>query len=569
MLKNSKIFQSFLGKIYLGCGILIVIFLLNITVTTYIFLKNNVTIKNLSTVIDPSLLAISELQILGFRTETIVNKFLNKPLNETERFEINYLLKTDFPDLKTKLQTLAINWNEKSNTIQLDTILARFEKNKKLILNATSTYTTIEDYTTSENLMDTKEIYETEFFSNLAFINHNLQKINELFIKQKKILEIEIKKTTNIFLICIFINTFLLVLITALFAYFFGKHIKSKFNELSEAITNISLGKLSAIKLTNSKDEIGKMALNLMNYIDSLKKTTIFANEIGDSKLDTDFKPLSEHDELGKSLVLMRDNLKKVKYEQEQRNWTSVGLSRFSEILSDTTRSTDEICEVLLSNLVKYTNSIQGNVFLLKTDEETKENYFSLVAAYAFDRKKHIQKRIEIDEGLVGQCFLDNDKIFITDIPIDYINIKSGLGDAPPKCILLVPIRQNNIINGVLELTTFVPYDPYIIEFIERIGENMGTIVYTAMINENTRRLLTESQQGREELLAQEEEMRQNMEEMLATQEEISRKSYDVDKLIANEKRIYLEKEANYIQQIDELTKSNIELIRQNTKSAK
>lgn len=567
MFKISKLFQTLVGKIYIGYGILIAAFILNILLTSYIVFKNRARVTVFSSVIDPSLLAINQQKILNLRAQMLISKCVNTHLEDGEKLELFRILKSDFEDSKITLQNLSQKWETEADIFTLDTAIKSIDDNKKQMLIISQTLKTFDDYYEVEKKFLTQDIYESKIIPNNLLINSKLEKISKSLELIKQINAEEIRSAEQNFLVTIILSTFIVIAIGLIFSYSIGKTIKSKLAELSIAISNLSLGKLKQIKLTITQDEIGLMSSKLMDYVASLKETTVFATKIGEGDFESDFKPLSTDDELGKSLLLMRNNLKLVKNEQEQRNWTSVGMAKFSEILSDTTRSTEEICDAVLSNLVKYTNSIQGSVFLIKKDDDTKENYFNLTASYAYDRKKFLQKRIEMGQGLVGQCFFDNDKIFLTDVPEDYINIKSGLGDSPPRCVLLVPIRQNNVINGVLELTTFYPYEQYCIEFIERIGENMGAVISTVLINENTRNLLSESQQHREELRAQEEEMRQNMEELIATQEEISRKSIDIDKIIAKEKKVFDQKEKALLERISELQKSNEDLINQIIKS--
>ncbi|MFN3841621.1 MAG: GAF domain-containing protein, partial [Cyclobacteriaceae bacterium] len=162
-------------------------------------------------------------------------------------------------------------------------------------------------------------------------------------------------------------------------------------------------------------------------------------------------------------------------------------------------------------------------LFLLNDDEEN-NSFLELVSAYAFERKKFITKRVEIGQGLVGQCYLEADRIFLARLPEAYVHITSGLGSATPTCLLLVPLKANEKVHGVLELASFKRLEEHEIQVIEKFAESIASTVATVKSSESTRLLLERTQQQAEEMRAQEEEMRQNMEELSATQEEMARK---------------------------------------------
>ena len=135
-----------------------------------------------------------------------------------------------------------------------------------------------------------------------------------------------------------------------------------------------------------------------------------------------------------------------------------------------------------------------------------------------------MSKEIRTGEGLVGRVAHEEKTIYLKEIPDNYVNITSGLGTSEPNTILLVPVKQEDKVNGVIELISFREFDKYQIEFVEKVGENIASFIASIKINEKTATLLADSQHKSEELAAQEEEMRQNMEELQATQEEAGRR---------------------------------------------
>ena len=274
-----------------------------------------------------------------------------------------------------------------------------------------------------------------------------------------------------------------------------------------------------------------------------LKAISGFALEIGRGNYTSDFTPLSENDVLGNSLLRMRDDLNaaaieesKRKEEDQQRNWATVGIAKFSEILRQDNDKLDMLSYLIISNLVKYLDANQGGIFLFN-DTDDASPFAELVSCYAFNRKKHLEKRVAIGEGLVGRCILEKATIYLTDIPGEYIKITSGMGESNPRNLVLVPLMMNDEVFGVIEIASFKELHKYQTEFIEKIAESIAATLKAVKINTRTSKLLEQSRIQAEELAAQEEEMRQNMEELRATQEQSFRKEKELQTTVEELKR--------------------------------
>lgn len=226
-------------------------------------------------------------------------------------------------------------------------------------------------------------------------------------------------------------------------------------------------------------------------------------------------------DHLAESMVEMKNKLMLSAETDRKRNWATQGMAEIGTLLRDSS-SVEQLYFNIIRFCVKYTNSNQGSLFVLNEEGED-GSFLELVSTYAFDKKKFIEKKINLGDGLVGQAVLEGSTVRLTKVPQDYVHITSGLGDAPPTALVIVPLRLNDKVYGVIELASFNQYEPYEIEFLEKSGESVAAAISTAKINENTKSLLEKSQQQTEELRAQEEEMRQNMEELNATQEQMAR----------------------------------------------
>ncbi|MGC9373587.1 MAG: GAF domain-containing protein [Bacteroidales bacterium] len=330
------------------------------------------------------------------------------------------------------------------------------------------------------------------------------------------------------------------ILLMSLVILIISKNITNPITQITELLKKLSVGHLDEkmrIKL-DTGDEIEEMANALNKSIDGLNKKADFANQIGNGNLNHDFDLLSDEDILGKSLIDMRNSLvkaeeedKKRKKEDEKRRWANEGLAKFGDILRQNNDNIENLATEIIMSLVNYLNANQGGLFILN-DNDKDNIHFELLSAYAYDRRKYLQKHIEPGEGLIGTCAIEKKTIFMTDIPQDYIEITSGLGGANPSCLLIVPLKLEEEVLGVLEIASFNVFEKHEIEFVEKLAESIASTLSAVRINIKTSELLEKSQQQAEEMAAQEEEMRQNMEELQATQEESSRKSAEMEGLI-------------------------------------
>ena len=329
-----------------------------------------------------------------------------------------------------------------------------------------------------------------------------------------------------------------MILATILMVVLGRSIIKKPILRIVNSLNMLSRGVTSDDVEIKTKDEVGEInkALNKLNK--GYRRLAFFAKDIGEGKLETDFQTLSDEDEIGIALIDMRQKLidaKKAeeerKLEDSKRNWATKGFAEFGEILRQNSDNIEVLATSIIRNLVKYTDSNQGGLFILNDSDEDNIT-LDLVAAYAYDRKKFVDKTIKLGEGLVGTCAIEKETIFITDVPDNYINITSGLGKSNPRNILIIPLKIEDKIFGVIELASFEVFEKYKIEFVEKLAESIASTLSTAKVNIITAQLLEQSQQQQEEMKAQEEELRQNMEEMLATQEETARKEAEMEGLV-------------------------------------
>ncbi len=318
--------------------------------------------------------------------------------------------------------------------------------------------------------------------------------------------------------------------------------------------------------LSLANNELGHVAHEVNEVIEQLRDASEFVKRIGDGDLTLDYKELDARyvkgkNKLADSLVDMQGKLRDLNEEDRKRQWVNEGLAKFVDILRSSDENISELGDKIISTLTQYTKASQGSLYLLN-DEEPGNTFLELVSLFAFDIKKFETRKIKLGEGLLGQTFLENQTTFIKTVPEEYIRITSGLGGDKPKSILIVPLKIDKNVYGVVELASFYVFKDYEIGFVERIGETIASTLATVKASQQTIRLLDESKSATEMMRSQEEEMRQNMEELQATQEEMGRKERDYIAKIDQ-----LEKENHDVSEDEALMKAQNELVQLRTES--
>lgn len=310
---------------------------------------------------------------------------------------------------------------------------------------------------------------------------------------------------------------------------YFSQQLTGAILTIQEKLAQMAQGQqVTAVKIAR-KDEVGAMTVSLNSLAEGVRTYTSFAKEIGQGNLTQSFTPLSAGDVLGNELLSMRDNLKTAADEKNIRDWANEGLAMLGEVLRRNNNDTKGLAEEVLKEVVRYVKVNQGALFLVSEDASTNQRWLELTATYAYNKKKFIKRRVEFGDGLVGQSVMERATIHLREVPDDYVTITSGLGQALPRTLVIVPLVHNDEVFGVLELASFKLFAAHEITFIQKVADSIASTVAAVQVNERTRKLLANSQQMSEEMKAQEEELRQNQEELQATQEQMFRRQRDLE----------------------------------------
>lgn len=512
------------NKILAGFLSLIILFIINASII--FFTGNNIdkVVEQSSQNIRPSKDAINELILMVTRSKMLITNWVYLQSNTDDKQALRELHANYYPELKDKVTKLMPQWESDSQRWLMDTVFIKFETMMEAQKSVMSQLVTFENYEDPLTKLLAEDAIESQIIPQTAAITKMLDKIADLQAAVTAESDTQLTASTKTLRNITLILSAITVALGLVSAFLMIRSITIPVNYLKSIVVKLGKGELVEDKNTKfNNDEIGEMAAAMDNLVNGLKDTTLFAENIGKGSYATDFKPLSEHDVLGNALINMRNNLSRVADEDKKRNWATEGLAKFGEILRTNTNDLNKLTDEIVLNLVKYLKANQGAIYIIDDDQTGEEPTMSMKACYAWDKKKFLNHKIHKGEGLAGQAWQEGDLIYLTEVPQNYIRITSGLGDANPTSVLIVPLKLNEQIFGVVEIASFGQFQDFEMEFVQKIAESIASTISSVKVNARTQRLLEESQEMTEQMRAQEEEMRQNMEELQATQEEMNR----------------------------------------------
>jgi PAS domain S-box-containing protein len=518
------------NKILLGFAALMILYIINAAIIFFTRNTINQIVTNSSETVRPSQDAINNFILLVTRSKMLATNWVYLQTNQEDKQALRNLKNYEYPELADEIRKLMPLWESDSQRMMMDTVFQKFDVMLKAqdegIMSQLVSFDNYEDPVTK---LLAEDVVANQIIPMSTEIIDLLNKIavmqNSVTAESDQALIQSVRRLGNM----TWILAGIFITLGVISAYLLMRSITGPVNFLKDIIVKLGRGELVEEKGKKfSNDEIGEMAVATDNLVTGLKETSLFAENIGKGSYNSSFKPLSEHDVLGNALLNMRDNLAKVAEDDRKRNWATEGMAKFGEILRTNNNDLVKLADEVIGNLVKYLKANQGAIYIID-DDTSEEVTMSMKACYAWDKKKFLNQQIHRGEGLAGQAWQEADIVYLTEVPQDYIRITSGLGDANPSAVLIVPLKVNDEVYGVVEIASFSEFEEFEKEFVQKVAESIASTISSVKINARTQRLLEESQEMTEQMRAQEEEMRQNMEELQATQEEMQRSQSETE----------------------------------------
>ncbi len=314
-------------------------------------------------------------------------------------------------------------------------------------------------------------------------------------------------------------------------------------NRVRKLVVQLTRGNLPSFSAAGASDEIGDLEKNLEKHVDNLRSVTRFTRDMASGDFSVRFEKLSSEDELGEALLSLRGNLMESakesesrRLEEEYRTWNAHGQAKFSKLFREAEDDLQELSMELMKELVAYTDADVGALFIT-TGSGDHQPLLELTGSFAFDREKYVRRSFEFGEGLVGRAAMEKEVIHVTDLPPEYIKIRSGLGEDEPSSVLLVPVLLDDAVLGVIELASLGDIPSHQIEFIRQLGDALATTLSKVKANLQSRELFEQTKKQAEELASQEMVFRQNLEKLEEAQRDAALREEALNKEIRKLKK--------------------------------
>ncbi len=279
-------------------------------------------------------------------------------------------------------------------------------------------------------------------------------------------------------------------------------------------------------------DNVNQLAANLTTQVRAIAEVATAVTK-GDLTRSIALEAQGEMAALKDNINEMIRNLKDTTLKNSEQDWLKTNLAKFSRMLQGQ-KELLTVGRLILSELAPVVTAQHAVFYTLDSSGETPR--LSLLASYAYKEQGAVGRSYGLGEGLVGQCALEKQKILLTNVPPDYIRISSGLGDAAPQNIIVLPVVFEGQVKGVLELASFERFNPTHQAFLDQLTESIGIVINTIEANMRTEDLLKQSQSLAHELQSRQEELQNTNQELqekaglLAHQNvEVERKNAEVE----------------------------------------
>ncbi|HVF19537.1 MAG TPA: HAMP domain-containing protein [Mycobacteriales bacterium] len=258
----------------------------------------------------------------------------------------------------------------------------------------------------------------------------------------------------------------------------------------------------------NLTENVNQLAGNLTTQVRAIAEVSTAVTR-GDLTRSIAVEAAGEVAQLSDNINQMIANLRETTEKNAQQDWLKSNLARIGGKMQGQ-RDLSAVCEMIMSEVTPVVEAQQGAFFLL--DAAGGATQLRLASSYGYARGA--DDTFALGEGLVGQAAIEKTAIRVPHAPTGYLTIRSGLGEAPPADVVVLPVLFEEQALGVIELASFQPLSELHLSFLEQLVETIGVVLNTIMANVRTEELLSQSQRLTQELQVQSDELQRTNAEL-------------------------------------------------------
>src|SRR2546425_762605 len=238
-------------------------------------------------------------------------------------------------------------------------------------------------------------------------------------------------------------------------------------------------------------ESVNLMAGNLTGQVRAIAEVTTAVTE-GDLTRSIRVEASGEVALLSRKINEMIRNLKETTQKNMEQDWLKTNIAKHTRMLQGQ-RDLRTVADLILTEVAPLVSAHYGAFYIVET-RDGEEPILRLAAGYALAADDSPNKAFRWGEGLVGQCARDGRRIQLNTVPSGYVAVKSGLGEAPPASIVVLPVVFEGRVKAVVELASVQAFGPTHLDFLDQLTEGIGVVLNTIEANMRTEELLKQSQ---------------------------------------------------------------------------
>jgi HAMP domain-containing protein/signal transduction histidine kinase/CheY-like chemotaxis protein len=272
-------------------------------------------------------------------------------------------------------------------------------------------------------------------------------------------------------------------------------------------------------------DNVNQLAGNLTSQVRAISDVATAVTK-GDLTRSIDVQAEGEVASLKDNINQMIINLRETTQKNTEQDWLKTNLAKFSSMMQGQ-KNLETVSEMIMSQLTPLVSAHHGAFFIMESEEGVP--ILTLTSSYAYRVRKSVPNRFRLGEGIVGQCAREKKSILLSRVPHDYIQINSGLGEAAPLNIIVLPVLFEGGVKAVVELASFHPFSAIHQLFLDQLTESIGVVLNMITANMRTEVLLEQSQGLTQELQSQSKELTTRQEELKRSNSALEKQAIELE----------------------------------------